>query len=224
MYQHGKRTRRPRNITLFFVTVALISLTVIVSWLIVRKDIASTTAPKTTVPITTEIGADDQVLQKIDEALFSLDLPTDWKLQERRTESYANYYAWVSTKKGANDRRLTLHVNIMPPIYKLVRLQPLTVDGNKFILGNISDECINFAGGANRSVAVEGTAPFDAKWENIVFVCDPISANQTIGTATAVDGIAAKVGNNKFFFYYEDRNSKPDSSILRGIILSFRGK
>ncbi len=219
MYQHGRRTRRPLNIAIFFGTIVLAGVIVLLSWLIIRQDIASSTDPKTTVPILSEVGSDEEV-QKIDETLFSLDLPSDWKLQERKTEDYANYYSWISTKKGGDDRRLTLHINTMPREYKLVRLQPITVDDKKLILGNISDECINFSG----STSPQSNAPFLAKWENVSFMCDPISANQTIGTATAIDGIAAQVGRNKFFFYYTDANIRPDNSILRQILQSFKAK
>jgi len=222
MYQHGRKTRRPRNAAIFFGTVVLAGLIIVISWLIVRKDIASTTAPKTTVPILSNIGEGEK--QNINETLFSLDLPTDWKLQERRIEDYANYYSWVSTKKGADDRRLFLHINIMPPDYKLVRMLSVTPDANKLLLGNVSDECINFSGGAGRSVAAQGTATFEAKWENVSFVCDPIVANQTIGTGSVDGGIASQIGRNKFFFYYEDRNVRPDSNIMRQIVQSFRAK
>ena len=50
---------------------------------------------------------------------------------------------------------------------------------------------------------------------------DPISANQTIGTGTVQSGIAAKIGQHKYFFYYEDHNIRPDDKILQDALRSF---
>ncbi len=225
MYQHGRRTKRPLNTVLFFGTLVVIGIVVLLSWLMVRRDIANTTDPKSTVPIVTEIGDDKEATVRLDEPLFTMELPADWTLLERRNEDYINAYIWRSTKKGADDRKLTLHINIMPAEHKLVRMQPLTVNGDKFMLGNVSDDCVNFAGGAGRTQASpSGNAPFEAKWENVTFMCDPITTNQTIGTGTVEGGIAARAGRSTFFFFYEDHNIKPDNTILRRALESFRAK
>lgn len=224
MYQHGRRTKRPRNTALFFGTIVIIGVVVLLSWLIVRRDLGSSTGPKSTVPIVTEIGAEEEDTVTLEEPLFRLELPADWTLYERRNESYINAYTWRSTKEGANDRTLTLHINIMPAEYKLARLQPVIPDNNRLLLGNISDDCVNFAGGPDRAQNNQDNTPFEAKWENVRFMCDPISENQTIGTGTIDGGIATRLKGNTFFFYYQDRNIRPDNKIFRSIIESFVAK
>jgi hypothetical protein len=225
MYQHGKRTKQARSKAAFMATTIILSVVVLVGLYIVQKDIGNSTAPKTNVPIVTEVGFEsDKNLQQISEPLFTMELPPDWKLVEKRSDQSANFYLWASTKKGADDRRLTLHIDLMPKSYKLVRLQPLIPNGTSFMLGNLSDDCIGFAGGVNAS----DTTPIDAKWENVSFVCDPIKNNQTIGTGTQGGSIGTKLtGTNRehtFFFFYEDHNVNPDSTILRSAITSFRAK
>src|SRR5690606_5693027 len=119
---------------------------------------------------------------------------------------------------------LLLHIDVMPASYKITRIQPLVVSGNGFNLGNLSGHCISFAKDADAVRQSQGNAPVEAKWEDVLFMCDPIEANQTIGTGTAEGGIAAKIGKHKFFFYYEDHNIRPDDRILQNALRSFRAR
>lgn len=222
MYQLGKKTSRPKDRRVFLKTAFVFGVALIAAAWILHKDLTSTTDERTTVPIITEVaGAKDEVIL-INEPAFVMELPADWKQTNRVTENYANFYEWRSTKKGANDRRLQLHIDIMPKSYKLVRMQPLTASGNKFILGNISGNCMDFATktGEERS----SNAPVEAKWEGVRFICDPINANQTIGTGTVEGGITAKLGGHTFYFYFEDHNIRPDDKILQNALSSFRAK
>lgn len=221
MYQHGKRTKQPRGAAVFLATLGIIGVVVLVAWYIVHKDIAGSSGPKTQVPIITEIGEDKKDVIQINEPLFTFELPADWKQTNRVQSQAANFYEWRSTKAGADDRRLLLHIDTMPQSYKIVRMQPITPNGGKFILGNLSDECINFAKDAGNEQRAQGNAPVEAKWENVSFMCDPINANQTIGTGTVEGGIAAKLGSHNYFFYFEDHNIHPDSKILSDALKSF---
>lgn len=220
MYQHGRRTKAPKSANTLIATLIIMGLVVLGAWWIVHKDIGSNTGPKSTVPIITEVGEDKGSKLQISENFFSMELPADWKLLERRNESYINSYVYASTKKGADDRRLEVHVDIMPQSYKYVKLQPLAANGSKLILGNLSNDCVNFASGANRG----STAPLPAKWENITFTCDPISANQTIGTGSEAGGIKTTLGRHSFFFYYIDHNIRPDDKIFTDALRSFVAK
>ncbi len=226
MYQHGKRVRQPRTAGVFLATIVVIGVVVLLAWFIIHKDISTSTAPKSNVPIITDLQTSNDATITINEDLFTMKLPKDWRLVEHKQSPEVNAYIWVATKKGQDDRRLTLHVDIMPPLHKVVKLQPLIPDGDQVLLGNLSDDCINFAGGANAGQRKQGNEPFEAKWENVIFNCDPIINNQTIGTGTADNGIATILsgtkGKHAFFFFYEDYNIHPDSSILRRALDSFR--
>lgn len=220
MYQHGKKTKAPKNSAVFLATVTIIGVVVLIGWWIIHKDIGAGTDPKTTVPIITEVGEDKEDKLKVNENFFSFELPADWKLLEHQTGNGINAYIYVATRKGADDRKLYVHVDTIPQVYKVTRMQPITPNGNKLMLGNVSGNCVDFSKDANRS----SNAEFTAKWENVTFVCDPIITNQTIGTGTEDSGIATKVGNHRYFFYYEDHNIRPDDRILRDALQSFVGK
>jgi hypothetical protein len=224
MYQHGKRVNRPHNYKIFLATLAIIGVVVLGAWFMIHKDIASTTGPKSNVPIISNVDSSSGTETiKIDEDYFTFELPKDWKLTGETHENYANFYTWTATKQGVNDRKLTLHVDIMPQAYKVVKLLPLTPNGSNFLLGTISDDCVNFSGSAQQR---QSNAEFQAKWQDVIFVCDPISANQTIGTGSKTTGIGVPLtgsrGTHTYFFYFEDHNIHPDSTILRDALLSFK--
>lgn len=222
MYQHGRRTRKAKDKRVFLKTAFVFGVALIGAAWILHNDITNSTDERTTVPIITDVaGAKDETI-KVNEPLFYLELPSDWKLARRVNKSYANFYEWESTKKAGNDRRLQLHIDIMPKSYKLVKMQPLIIGDGKFIPGTTSGNCIDFVPESVSSRS--GNKPIEAKWEGIKFICDPTSANQTIGTGTVEGGIAAKLGGHSYHFYYQDHNIRPDDSILREIISSFRAK
>lgn len=219
MYQHGRRTRQPRNMAVFLATIAIVGVVVIVAWYIVHKDIAGKTDPKTTIPIVTEVVSSEGDVKKINENYFSMELPADWEFVEHKTGNRINAYIYKSTAKGKNDRMLYVHVDVMPPTYKIVKMQPVYPDGNKLRLGNLSGDCTGFGQHDESS-----NAEFEAKWENVTFICDPIEANQTIGTGNTTSGISTKLGNHTYFFYFEDHNINPDSIMFRDILQSFIAK
>ena len=226
MYQHGKRTKAPRNASVFLAAIIIMGVVVLIAWYIIHKDVGNTTDPKTNVPIITEVGAEEGEKLQIDERLFKMELPVDWKLYEERDETEIKFFTWVSTKKGADDRRLTLYIDKLPKSHKLVRLQPVTPNGATLLLGNLSDNCVNFAPGA--VTQQQGNPPVEAKWENVTFMCDPITNNQTIGTGTAGSGISTILsgsqGRHSYFFFYEDHNARPDDNILISALKSFQVK
>ncbi|MDQ3064654.1 MAG: hypothetical protein M3Q36_00055 [bacterium] len=228
LYQHGKRTRNPKNPKIFLSIAIVTGVTIVVAAFILSKDIGNSTAPKTNVPIVTNVGEDEESKLQINEKLFIFSLPSDWKLQSKVNDENTHHYVWVSTKKGASDRKLTLYVDTMPAEPKIVRLQPVSPSKNKLILGNISGECLSFAGSTNSSNRSQATAPFKAKWENITFLCDPIQANQTIGTGSTEGGtgvpLTAGQGRHSYFFFYQDHNTRPDDRILVDALKSFEAK
>lgn len=222
MYQHGKRPKTKRNPKIFLQSAVFLGICLVAAALILHNDLTTDSKERTTVPIVTQIEEEKDDTIEVNEPLFSLELPSDWKQTNRVQEQYANFYEWRSTKTGVDNRMLRLHIDIMPASYKVVRMQPLSPSGNKFIVGNLSGNCANFA--KDISQQTSGAMPVEAKWEGITFICDPISNNQTIGTGTVEGGIAAELGSHRYFFYYEDLNIRPDDRLFQDILSSFRAK
>lgn len=229
MYQHGRKARRQRNPRVYLQAAALLGVALIaVAW-ILHKDLSTGSDEKSTVPIVTEVLGDVDDTITINEPLFTMELPTDWKQTNRVQTKVANYYEWRSTKQGAADRMLRLHIDTMPKSYKVVRLQPLHVDGRGFRLGNLSNDCVHFAKDTDAVHRTQGNAPVEAKWENITFMCDQIKNNQTIGTGTETGGIAAEVSSStgkqhRYFFFWQDHNIRPDDRMFRNILDSFKAR
>lgn len=222
MYQHGKRTKRKSSPKVWVHASFILGLSLVIGAYLLQKDMASGgTKEKTTEAIVTEISEDGGSKLKVDGKFFSMDLPSDWKQTNRVQEPYANFYEWKGTKKGGDDRTLRLHIDILPKDYKIVRMQPLTPNGNSFMLGNVSGNCVDYAkdapGGANNT-------PVEAKWEGVTFTCDPIVNNQSIGTGSVEGGIGSSLGGHTYFFYYEDHNIRPDDKILIDALRSFTTK
>src|SRR5687768_7599622 len=101
LYQHGKRTRQARNAKVFLGIAAVVGVSLVLAAFIISKDIGNSTAPKTNVPIVTNIGEDEEEKLKVSEQLFLFELPRDWKLYDKRTNEDIHFYRWGSTKKGA---------------------------------------------------------------------------------------------------------------------------
>lgn len=224
MYQHGKRTKRVKNPKVMLQTALVLGAALIAVAFVLHRDLATSGDERSTVPIITEVTEEKEDTIKINEPLFTMELPSDWVLKNRFQHNNANYYEWAATKQGIDDRRLLLHIDVMPASYKITRMQPLVVSGNGFNLGNLSGHCISFAKDADAVRQSRGNAPVEAKWEDVLFMCDPIEANQTIGTGTAEGGIAAAIGKHSYFFYYEDHNIRPDDRILQNALRSFRAR
>lgn len=221
MYQHGKRTKRKSGPRVFLQMAFILGLSFVVGAVLLKNDMASNNQEKTTVPILTEVaGAKDDTIE-INEPLFTIRLPKDWVQSNRVQANKANYYEWKSTKQGGDDRLLRLHVDVMPESYKVARLLPVSSSsGGKLSVGNISGNCTDYA----KDYSAGSNATILAKWENVVFNCDPISANQTIGTGTVDNGIAISVNNHSYFFYYQDHNVRIDDKMFVDIVKSFSAK
>lgn len=228
MYQHGKRTKQKTGGKTFLQASFVIGLLFVIVALVLKSDLANNQKEKTAVPIITEVSGAKTDVADISEPLFSMKLPRDWSQSNRVQSNSANFYEWRSNKQGGNDRMLQLHIDTMPPSYKIVRMLPLTPHGNRLNVGNISGNCIEFARDAGIEQRTQGNAPSLAKWENVTFMCDPINNNQTIGTGAVGDTIGTVLkgnsGEHKFFFYYEDHNIRPDDQIFINAVKSFEAK
>lgn len=220
LYQHGRKTRAPKSANTFLATLIIAGVVILGAWWIVHKDIGGGSETKESVPIITQVGEEVGDKIKFDETYFTIELPSDWKFIEHKTGNNINAYIYHSTKKGGDDRTLMIHVDVMPQSYKVVKIQPISASGNRFLLGGISDECTKFGTVAER----QSNAEFETKWDNVRFICDPIEANQTIGTGTEAGGIKATLGRHSYFFYFEDHNIRPDDKIFQDAVRSFVAK
>ena len=146
MYQYGRRLHRQRNYIILLATVLVVGVVMLLSWLIIHKDLSREGSATSGAPIVTHISeAAAAATFLVDEKNFTFKLPEDWKVIYKPEQNLMRW-VWHSTKKGGNDRELTLLMDRDPVVQAVTRMLPLTVSDNKFILGTISDACVGFGG------------------------------------------------------------------------------
>lgn len=168
----------------------------------------------------------------IDESTFYMELPGDWKEITRVNNKVENSISWRSTKKGEENRILTLYIDLAPPNKPLNRLLPVKAEGGRMIItGDISENCASFTGGGTFDVSKAiHLPPSPAKWQKVDFLCNlPRVTDNEVGTGST-DGlnttfVTGKIkGKHNYFFVYADRNIQAKNGILIDAIESFKAK
>lgn len=167
----------------------------------------------------------------LDDALFSLELPGDWKEISKANIRSGRSITWQATKYREDNRSLTIYIDDIPADYAVNRMLPLSARGNELIVGEVSDLCSSFTKGG---VAAAGQAELltdkNAKYQGVDFLCElsKITDNQ-VGTSSA-EGInkinitGPNKGKHSYFFLYIDRNIQPNYSIIYNALRSFKAK
>jgi len=213
---------------IILLTAIVLSITSVVIWFLIHKDVGSSGQTTNAAPIITDVNDDQTQKLHVDERLFSLDLPLDWKLQTKDTIPFV-YWTWVSTKKNADNRTLILYVDGSPPNQAVNQLLPLLKSTeSSFNVGSLSNQCNDFTPAAQAAAKANQTVP--SRWQGVNFICDAANPiNQAIGTGS-MDGLnmirltGASGGTHTYFFLYLDHNIHPDSSILTDALTSFKVK
>lgn len=165
----------------------------------------------------------------VDEQLFTMQLPSDWKERTRSNSATIKSITWNATKKNEDARELTLYIDTIPATQSVNRLLPVTVQGASVVPGDVSDNCATFTGDA-ASVSQAATRPdTPARWAGVDFICSlaTIVDNKVgVGSLGGVNQVTLKgsQGEHKFFFLYTDHTIQPNYIILTDALKSFRIK
>ncbi len=231
-YRYGHRPGRRRRTRVLIVVVISVLILGTVGGLI-GYDLYKNrkTAPVESTGRTVIQALDDSVNKlTINESLYKLELPSDWKEVARKNDTSKNSVTWRATKKNGDNRTLELFVDKIPTTQAINRLVPVTTSGSKLNHGDVSDNCESFTKGgtANVSQAVKQPETL-AKYQAIDFMCDlPQPTQNKVGTGSAegINTVTVKgsMGAHKYFFLYTDHNIQPDYSIFYNIIKSFEAK
>lgn len=231
-YQYGHKPgrRRPRKaLAVLAFSVMLIGLVGTVVYLDLRKHVTPTIEGESRV--VSQVSNDNAMVNEIDEPLFYLEMPSDWKETARNDNSLYTSISWQATLKGKENRYLTLYVDRLPtdrPVNRLVALRP---QGNTLGFSDVSDNCVNFTvGGTADNRTVAASKPALTKWNKVDFMCNlPGFSDNEVGTGSegslnSVSVTGPTKGEHKYFFLYTDRNFQPDYNIFYGVLRSFRAK
>lgn len=166
----------------------------------------------------------------VDEPLFGIDLPRDWKQVDSQS-SPVHYIEWRGGTAPTSPISLKLYIDTIPKTQAVNRLLPVSAQGNRLVLGTLSDNCSSFAGNSELTPQLASqAAPTKAKWQQVDFICDlpnylrNITGTGSVGAVNSVSVSGANDNTHKYFFYYTDHTAHPDDSIIIDIVQSFRAK
>lgn len=232
-YKYGRRPGRRRRTRIAI--VMLISLSIIggigaLVYLDLTKNNKDTSVTGPGRTVAQSIDASQDVL-RVDEPTFTMELPGVWKEVGRQNTSSEHSITWQGTKKGEDNRKLTLYVDMIPVTQAVNRLLPVTVVDNGLDYGDVSDNCATFTqkGTLDTGKAVNNRDS-PAKYKQVDFICDLAQVTQNKTGTGSVDGInvvnvtGPVKGKHKYFFLFNDQNIQPNLTILTNAIKSFKAK
>lgn len=113
MYQFGKpvKTHAPK-MWLGIVTVVLIAIAV--GYLILVKNQTGTKIKNDTTPLITKIGNGNESSVTVDEPLFTMDLPGQWKETARNSDPHYQSIQWNFAGTPSAGRWIRVYVDSIP--------------------------------------------------------------------------------------------------------------
>jgi hypothetical protein len=188
----------------------------------------SATVQGTSQTIVQAASADNKKLF-VSDPLFELELPGDWKEISRQNSVTERSITWQATKKDYDNRTLKLYIDKIPANIAVNKILPVTVTGTQLLPGDMSDNCITFTSGGTMNPDAGKGHDKPAKWMGVDFICEmgtTIDNQIGVGSTAGVNQISVKGSKetHKYFFVYADRNIRPDSSILKDALSSFKAK
>ena len=225
MYRSGERRRSHRKLYLWllgFVCFCIAAAAVAVNTLHSTTNIAKPPAA-----VTRKITYDDTNTTQFIEPVFSIYLPSNWKLISTGTDPYLVYH-FQSTQPHEDARYLDVYVDSLPTNLGVNRILPVLANGAQLTLTStdVSDNCSSFT----RTSAKQPTESTHAKWNNIDFYCDLADYERDlvgIGSPEGFNLVTLKgpaTGTHKIFITYTDNTQAPDYSIFTSALKTFRIK
>lgn len=229
-YDH-KPARHKRKYALIVASITLLILGA--GGFAVWRDIRKNSDSQVTGKAQTVLQARDDPANRltVDESLFSMELPGDWKVINRKNEPTENSITWQSVKSPGGGRSLKIYIDTIPATHSVNRLLPVTAQGGTIATGDISENCATFTQGGtlNAGLATQ-LKDTPAKWNKVDFICDlPRVVDNEVGTGST-EGIntvsltGPAKGTHKYFFLYTEHNNQPDYEIFYNALRTFKAK
>ncbi|HEX7368188.1 MAG TPA: hypothetical protein VF261_00845 [Candidatus Saccharimonadales bacterium] len=223
MYRFRERPHHHRKLWLTLLGFVIIACLVVLAAIrLLRSDTDLGQAPP---PVTKTITANTPKLVAVNEPLFSISLPADWRPRVNNDIPKPTY-SWHGTTKEDNTRWLNVYVDDIPANLAVNRVLPIQGSGDKIIVASaVSDNCVTFTG-----APAGNQNSFPAKWQGINFLCDTGNYTRDVVGTSSPDGVntvvlsSADEGTHQFFFTYTDNSSSPDYSIFTDALETFHLK
>jgi hypothetical protein len=228
-HDHHSRKRRIGVVATSFLVAAVGVLSIVY---FVYRDIAMNQSEPVAgnERVVSQVVSDDESVL-VNEDKFQFELPNDWVEIDRVVTDRENSITWQATLKNEDNRYLTLHINTIPDD-PVVRLLPVTVNGNRLQRGQLSGNCSTFSGEATDGTTRQTGPPVLAKWENVEFMCavgryvdeNVIGTGQAGRPLNTIEVTGEESGTNRYFFVFTDRNIRPNFDILYSAVNTFTAK
>ena len=136
-YGHKSGKRRPRK-ALFTLASSVLLVGLIVG--VIALDLRSHVSPEVQGEsrVVSQVLSDNSQVKTIEEPLFRLELPVDWKEIGRNQNNLYDSISWQAGIKGQDNRYLTLYVDRIPLDYPVNRLLPVKAQGNEISFSDLS--------------------------------------------------------------------------------------
>ncbi len=232
-YKYGRRPgrrRRTRIAIVLLISFAIIGGIATLVYMDITKNTKDTAVTGPGRTVAQSIDSNQDVL-RIDEPTFTMELPGTWKQVGRTVTVTENSITWQGAKKGEDNRKLTLYVDVIPATLAVNKLLPVSASDNSLTVGDVSDNCATFTQkgtlDAGKAVANRDSV---AKYKQIDFICDLAQVVQNKTGTGSIDGInvvnvtGPAKGKHKYFFLFNDQNIQPNLSILTNALKSFKAK
>lgn len=236
MYILGKVAKR----RLSYAALAAVGLLTVGSlgvsyWYILHKSSRETNITNTQ-PLNSVVADNSAIGSlEVNEPLFGMVLPGPWKLAGTNVDGAYRSIQWKYDSPNSAGRWIRVYVDTIPAKFAVNYLLPVAAEGSGLKLGTQSDNCVNFTKGATPDTTVDKSVPISvetipSRWELVDFVCQNSRVSHRVVGTGSTEGINTVFitgptgGRHAYFFVYNDDNYRPDFSIFKRALASFRAK
>lgn len=221
MYRLGTRERK-RKRRLVWLAAGLGGVLIIAVGLLIIHLLRPTTTIKQAAAVTTKVAATSQPTKVFNEGIFSISVPSDWRLASHEQQPY-NIYTWESDPKKSTSQQLQIYVDSTPANFAVNRALAIEASGSQLsVLGEASDNCSEFTKGSATTVGTR------AKWQGIDFLCDLANYERDVIGTVSGDGINTVVlkapngATHQLFFTFTERGVNGNYAPFYNALDSFK--
>ena len=226
MYRLGKRTHKKH----LLLTALAVVILLLGSGIFAYKALHLTATPRTQIQnkpaVTRHYDPSSAAKVPIDQTLFSIDLPHDWKAATA-PDSFTVRPTFYAQSSSVDARQLAVYIDELPTTLAVNRVVIVSALSNTVQYDAVSDNC---SGYAQPSKVDQDAGRTSAKWKGIDFLCDIGNYKRDVVGTTSKEAInkltlTGQSGKtHAVFFTYTDNSSSPDFSVFYQMLASFRLK
>lgn len=225
MYQLGRRPRHHTIILALLVVAGLVLIGFVIIWLLHvwrNPDAAIQNPPAAISRYYNPAGGSTQ---PVNEALFSMELPTGWK---KLPADPSNPYNPLRFQSAQGTQQLNIYIDHIPTTLAVNRVLAVQAQGNSIGHDTVSDNCTNFLTPSTLQLPqVQASKVAEAMWQGVEFYCDIGNYERNVTGTSSPEGIntlslgGPTVGTHRLFFTFTDNEITPQYTVFYGILDSF---